>query len=491
MNLALESRWQNGLTAPLAEIIMPPSSGDIHSMQARGAIVPGPRGRPPLEDLRALQQGPHAFLLRATSEYGDFIRYPVGPIAVYVVNHPDYVKHVLQDNSRNYTKDTFQYKLLSSVTGQGLLTSDGEFWLRQRRLAQPAFHRQRIAGFGPVMSDAIQCMLSQWGDTAGRGAPVDIAAEMMHLALQIVCRTLFDLDVGDQASSLARATLVVLDHIVQRARTFGVLPEFLPTPANRRFRAALRTLDQAVATTIQQHHRGEQAADDLLATLMAAQDEETGERMTDRQLRDEIITMIIAGHETVASALAWTWYLLSQNPSAERALHEELATELGGRVPTVDDLPNLQYTRQVFEEALRLYPPAWIITRKAAGHDDVGGFHVPPGALVVASPYATHRHPNFWPSPDAFEPQRFAPECAAQRPRFAYYPFGGGPHLCIGNVFAMMEAQLAIASIAQVYRLHLAPGHPVEVEPSVTLRPRFGLRMTIEPSRAYDLPRTK
>jgi cytochrome P450 len=462
---------------------------------------PGPGSRPPLDDLRTLQVGPHAFMIRVAQQYGPILRYPIGPLAVYLVTDPDGVKHVLQDNHRNYDKDTFQYNMLSSITGRGLLTSDGEFWLRQRRLAQPAFHRQRINGFVGLMTDYAGRMLARWDEHAARGEALDIAAEMMHVALQIVGKALFSVDIGDQADDLAQATLTVLDHIVGRARTFGMMPEWLPTAGNRRYRAAMRVLDGAVNATIEQRRpdphtlfpAGEGGASlptagsggasgevhDLLSMLMNARDEATGETMTDRQLRDEAMTMLVAGHETVASALAWTWHLLAQNPGAEATLHTELAEALGGRVPTVDDLPNLRYTQAVFEEALRLYPPAWIITRKALGDDEIGGYRIPKGALVVASPYVTHRMADYWEEPDAFRPERFLPEATAGRHRFAYYPFGGGPRLCIGNTFALVEAQVIIASVAQRYAPRPVPGHPVEVEPGVTLRPKHGLMMTL------------
>lgn len=441
---------------------------------------PGPQGRPPLDDLRALQRGPHEFVLQVARTYGTVVRYPVGPLAVYLVAHPEHVKHVLQDNHKNYSKDTFQYNLLGTITGDGLLTSDGDFWLRQRRLSQPAFHRQRIAGFGAMMVEATETMLLRWEGCAARGEPIDAAAEMMHVALQIVGKALFSIEIGDRADALAQATLAVLDHIVGRARTFGIVPTWLPTAGNRRFKAAMHVLEGVVASTIAARRRGATQSDDLLGMLMGASDPETGESMTDWQLRDEAMTMLIAGHETVASALAWTWHLLAESPDVEGRLHAELARELGGRPPAVDDLPRLRFTEMVFQEALRLYPPAWIISRKALGDDEIGGYRVPAGALVVTSPYATHRLAEFWEEPDAFRPERFVPEGAAGRPKFAFYPFGGGPRLCIGNQFALVEAALVIATAAQRFRLRTVPGHPIEVEPGVTLRPKHGLLMKLE-----------
>ena len=441
---------------------------------------PGPGARPPLDDLRTLRDGPHAFLLQIARQYGDIVRYPVGPLAAYLVVHPDGVKHVLQDNAKNYSKDTFQYNLLSSITGRGLLTSDGDFWFRQRRLAQPAFHRQRIAGFAGLMTAYAEAMLARWEGFAARGEPIDVAAEMMHLALQIVGKALFSIEIGSEADELAQSTLVVLDHIVGRAKTFGMVPQWLPTPGNLRYRKALAVLEAAVGATIAQRRHDPGAASDLLAMLMSARDAESGEGMTDRQLRDEMMTVLIAGHETVASALAWTWYLLATDPAAEAKLHAELTAVLGGRTPQVDDLPHLRYTQAVFEEALRLYPPAWIITRKALADDVILGCRVPANALVVTSPYVTHRQAAVWTDPEAFDPDRFTGERDADRPRFAYYPFGGGPRLCIGDQFAMTEAKLVIATVAQRCRLRPVPDHPIAVEPGVTLRPKHGLLMQIE-----------
>lgn len=448
--------------------------------------IPGPGDRPPLGELAALRDGPHAFLLKIAQTYGPILRYPVGPpigprLAFYLVCDPDGVKHVLQDNHKNYSKDTFQYNLLSTITGKGLLTSDGEFWLRQRRLTQPAFHKTRLHDFALRMAEITQAMLRRWEPYAARGEPLDIAAEMMHVALQVVGATLLSIEIGDQADTLAQATLIVLDHIVHRARTFGLIPEWLPIRDNRRYRAAMRVLDNAVYSTIRARPLAGNAANDLLAMLMAARDPETGAGMTEKQLRDEVITTLIAGHETVASALAWTWYLLAQNPTAEERLHDELARVLDGRPPTADDLPQLPYTRAVFEEALRLYPPAWIITRKALSDDEICGYPIPAGSLVVTSPYVTHRLPQYWDDPEAFRPERFLPAAATERHRFAFYPFGGGPRLCIGNQFAMIEAGIIIAGVAQRFALRLAANAHVEIEPGVTLRPRHGLLMTLQP----------
>jgi cytochrome P450 len=441
---------------------------------------PGPGRFIPASDLQALRESPLAALVKVAGRYGDFFQYPVGFWTIYVANHPDAVRHILQENHRNYTKATFQYRLLAQVAGNGLLSSDGSFWRRQRRLAQPAFHRESLAALGKVMVEAAENMVQRWQPFAEQGEVFDVDQEMMVVALEIVGKALFGTSFTDRADSITRAVHIALDEIVYRARTPIALPLSVPTPRARRFRRAVKTLDAAVYAIVEQRRQDGTWHHDLLSMLLAARDEETGEGMSNAQLRDEMVTLIVAGHETVASALTWAWYFLAQHPDAERRLHDELAAVLCGRTPTVQDLPALSYTRMVVEETLRLYPPAWLITRRALEADEIGDYRIPAGALIVVSPYLTHRHPSFWENPGRFEPERFAPE-RSERPRFAYFPFGGGPRLCIGNNFALMEAHLVLAMVAQRYRLELAGNGPVEVVPGVTLRPRGGLPVRLHP----------
>jgi cytochrome P450 len=439
--------------------------------------------RPSLEQLKSLRQGPHEFLLALTHEYGHAVRYPLGPFRFHLFTDPDAVQHVLVGNHGNYGKDTFQYRLLSRITGDGLLTMDGPAWLARRRLAQPSFHRARVSEFAPTFTRYAEELVERWDAPSRAGVPIDIAEEMMHVALQAVVKTMFGADVGDRAGALWRATLEVLHHIMFQARTLGLLPPWLPTPGNRRFRRALAVLDEVIYHTIRERQRAGPAASagppDLLQRLMDANDEESGLQLSDRQLRDEMITLLIAGHETVASALTWTWHLLAETPEADAKLYSEVQQTVGDRLPTGDDLPRLVHTRAVFEEAMRLYPPAWVITRRAREDDDVQGYRVPRGALVVLSPYATQRHPDFWSEPERFDPARFLPGAAPDRHRYAYFPFGGGPHLCIGNHYALVEATLMIATIARRYRLETLPDQTVTVDPGVTLQPRGGLPMLL------------
>jgi cytochrome P450 len=436
-----------------------------------------------LNDLRLLRKNPLAFLERSLQHGLDIHHLSLRILDVYILNHPACIQHVLLDNHRNYSKDTFQYNLLASITGRGLLTSDGDFWLRQRRLAQPAFHRKRITAFSDIMTGATETMLERWDEIRLKGDLVDVDAEMMRLTLEIVGKALFSVDLSVEAEELTQSVLAALDHLVFRSRNPFSLPDPIPTPRNRKFQAALGQLNQAVEGIIQARRKPStdmNETGDLLELLMNARDADSGESMEDAQLRDEIITLLIAGHETVASALTWTWYLLAQNPDPAARLKSELDLQLKGRMPCADDLPNLPYTQMVFDEALRLYPPAWIITRKALERDEIGGVKISPGSLIVISPYTIQRHPDFWDSPESFLPERFALDRSSDRPRFAFIPFGGGPRLCIGDSFARVEAQLVLAAAAQRYRLHLEPDTRVEAEPMVTLRPKNGLKMKIE-----------
>jgi cytochrome P450 len=303
---------------------------------------------------------------------------------------------------------------------------------------------------------------------------------MMRLTLGMAGKTLFSMDLSNEADEVGRAAATVIQYANDRFTRLLPLPTNIPTPHNRRFWKALRTLDTVVQGIIDVRRREEKDAGDLLSMLLLARDEETGEGMNDQQLRDEVRAFILAGHETTAAALAWTWYLLAQHPHIEHRLHTELVTVLDGRSPTFEDLPKLTYTKMVLEESMRLYPPGWGFERRAVADDEIGGYHIPADSLVLISPYVTHRHSAFWEDPERFDPERFTPEPLAGRPRYTYFPFGGGPRQCIGNEFAIVQCQLIIAMVAQTYRLRLVPGHPVEPEPSVTLRPRHGLLMTLQ-----------
>lgn len=443
--------------------------------------VPGPVGHFLTGNARELQADRLGFLLRSLHAYGEVSLLRVFGMRVYTVYHPDGIKHILQDNHANYVKGPL-FDPIRAVAGNGLFTADGELWLRQRRLIQPAFHRQRIAGFGQIMTDLTERMLARWDASvaANAGQLVEVGGEMVHLTMAVVSQAMFGTLVEDEADAISRAIQVGLDDVQFRFDRPFYPPLRWPLPHNRRVQAAIRTLDEAVFEIIAQRHGREAARDDLLALLMAAREEGGGAGMDDRQLRDEVITIFVAGHETTARLLTWVFYLLDQHPDVEARLHAELVAVLGGRVPTVADLPNLPYTRMIIDETLRLYPPVWITNRQAVADDEIMGYRIPAGALVSISPYATHRHSDFWEDPERFDPERFSPERVAARPRFAYLPFGGGPRQCIGNTFALTEAVLVLATVAQRYRLRLPAGAVVTPEPRVTLQPRGGLPMRLE-----------
>ena len=443
----------------------------------RPRIAPGPKGHWFLGPLADVRRDVLGFLTSSTDQYGDVVRMRFGSLTLHVVRHPNDVAHVLKDNAKNYDKQTSAYRALSLALGKGLLTSEGEFWLRQRRIAQPAFHKKRIAGFASVMVRATEEMLAAWQPMIASGEVFDVGAEMMRVTLQIVAETLLGIRMSAEADQVGEAMEVMLPYIRETSESILPLPLSIPTARNRRFRHAVATVDRIVMKAIAARRAAGTESDDLLSMLMSSEDAETGERMTDRQLRDEVMTMFLAGHETTANALIWTWYLLSQNPEAREKLEAEVDTVLGGRTPTLEDLRELRYTRRVFDESMRLYPPAWIVERSAIGADALSGFAIPKRSAVLLSPFLTHRHPEFWPDPLRFDPDRFTEEAIAARPSFAYFPFGGGPRQCIGNNFALMESQLIIAAVAQRVRLSLAPGVKVELNPLVTLRPRGGMNM--------------
>lgn len=443
-------------------------------------IAPGPKGHLLLGILPAVRRDALGCLRELAREYGDVVRYRLGTMTCHLIIHPDGVRQVLQENVKNYTKDHFSYRLVGRVAGSGLLTSQGSFWLRQRRLAQPAFHRQRIAAMAEGMARAAADVAERWEAPAARGEPVGVMEEMMRLTLTIVGQALFGSSLGEQAARIGAAFNVLSEQTTTRFRTFRLLPPVLPTRYDRAFREAGRVLRSTVMELIVERRRRGEDTGDLLSMFMLARDEETGEAMSDAQLCDEVLTMLVAGHETTATTLSWVWALLDGHPEVEARLHAELDGVLGGRPPTVEDVPRLGYTRMVVEEAMRLYPPAYIYSRAVKEDDVIGGFRIPGGTAVDLSPYLTHRHPDFWERPDEFLPERFSPEASAQRPRYAYFPFSGGPRQCIGNGFAMMEAQLILATLAQRFRPRRLPGDTLVPEPLITLRPKGGLPMRLE-----------
>jgi cytochrome P450 len=443
------------------------------------AFPPGPK--PSLFDSFVYRPGrdPLVFFSNIAHTYGDIASVRLGGERVFVINDPQIVKDVLVTRNKNFTKSR-GLERTKRVLGQGLLTSEGAMHLRQRRLMQPAFHRDRIAGYGDAMVEYADRMRRSWSD----GAPLDIAREMNRLTLSIVGKTLFDVDVEQQAAQVGEALTAVMDTFWLTLLPMSDLIDRLPVPKIRRARLARGRLDAIVYRMIADRRASGRDHGDLLSMLLSAQDEENGGAgMTDQQVRDEAMTIFLAGHETTANALTWTWYLLSGAPDVEAKLHEEIERVLRGRLPTTADLGSLPYVERVVTESMRLYPPAWLIGRRAIEAFPLGEFVAPARAIVIMSPYILQRDARYYANPERFDPDRWTPEFRAALPRFAYFPFGGGPRQCIGESFAWMELMLLVATIAQQARLRLVPHHPVAMQPLITLRARYGMRMTVEMRR--------
>jgi cytochrome P450 len=428
--------------------------------------------------LPAVRRNPTTAFLDAARRYGEVVYFRIGPRQGFLITNPRDVRHVLQDNARNYHKSPL-YEKLKIFLGNGLLTSEDEFWLRQRRIAQPAFSRQRVAALAGTMAEAARETADRWQDLAAAGRPVDVEEEMMRLTRTVVLRTLLGGDLGPDGDAVDSAWTTINEYVGESFWSLGIAEKFL-TAKRKRFEAARDVLRATVDHVISERRRHPSDRADLLSMMMTARDEETGETMTDEQLRVEVTTFLLAGQETTALALTWTWYLLSQHLDVRERVDREIDAALDGRPPEYGDLANLPYARMVIDEALRIYPPAWGFSRQALADDELGGFHLPRGWLVFIIPYVLHRQAAFWPDPDEFDPDRFLPERSADRQKFTYLPFGAGPRQCIGNHFALLEAHVILATLAQRFRPRLVAGQRVETWPLITLRPRFGLPMIIE-----------
>ena len=423
----------------------------------------------------AFRSDPLGFVSRTAAQYGDLAYFRLGRQHVFLVNNPDLIREVLVTRQNNFTKSRALQRA-RVLLGEGLLTSEGELHLRQRRLVQPAFHRPRLIGYSKTMSEYAVRTRDQWRD----GETLDIAHEMMRLTLAIVGKTLFSADVEHEAVEIGEALTSVLHMFNLLMMPFSEYLEKLPLPMVRRFKKARARLDRTIYGLISERRASGQDCGDLLSMLLLARDEDGSGGMSDEQVRDEALTLFLAGHETTALALTWALYLLSQNPDCERRLHQEVDAVLGDRAPEFDDLSRLPYTEMVIAETLRLYPSAWAIGRKAIEEFELGGFHIPKGGILILSPYVTQRDARFFPDPARFDPERFAPGAREGQPKFSYFPFGGGARLCIGERFAWMEGALLLAAIAQKWRLRLEPGHKVEPLPLITLRAKYGMRMILE-----------
>jgi cytochrome P450 len=423
------------------------------------------------------------FLTQCARTYGAITALRFAHRRIYLVCDPALIEEILVDNSRHFIKH-FALRLNPLLLGKGLLTSEGDFWLRQRRLIQPVFVRSRIASYGPTMVEAARHVTGAWQP----GEKRDIMVEMMRLTLQIAAKTLFDAEVGAEAQDIVQALQVLQDNFLVRFNSTLPPPLWLPTPANLRLRRAVRRLDEILFGFIRQRRAHPSERGDLLSLLLAARDEE-GSRMTDRQVRDEAMTLFLAGHETTALTLSWAWYLLAQHPEAADNLAAEVRSVLGDRDPTVDDCPRLKYAEMVALEAMRLYPPAYVIGREALDDCDIGGYRIPRGTTVLMSQWVVQRDPRYFGDAERFRPERWGEDAIKALPKFAYFPFGGGPRLCIGNTFAMMELVLVLAVIAQRFQFRLQPGAVVTPQPTFTLRPVPGVPGVIEPVAGSSTPR--
>jgi cytochrome P450 len=439
-------------------------------------IAPGPRGNLVMGNLDAFKRGPVQMILDLHRQYGDVVRNRLGPYLTHALIHPDQIEYVLKDNAGNYIRGQF-YDRFKLFFGEGLLTTDGDHWLRHRRIAQPLFHRRRIDAMATAMADCADEMLRRWDARPDDGQPFDILPEMMRVSIAVLSRVMFNVDLGDSAGKIAGPVELAIRAMMPQTEPGKMLPLWVPTGFNRKIAKARRTLDQVVRNVIEERRAKNLEQDDLITMFLGARDEQTGEGLPTKEIHDEVMTILLAGHETTGTGLAWSLYSLSRHPAVRRRLKAELDAVLGDRPPTLADLPNLPYLKQVVEEVLRMYPPIWGYTRDAVGDDEVGGYHIPAGSTVFLSPYATHRHRAFWDNPEAFDPDRFAPEQAAKRPRFAYFPFGGGQRQCIGINMAILQTQIIVAMVTQRYELEAIPGHPVEYGRVVSLRPIRGILM--------------
>ncbi len=442
--------------------------------QKSNLTPPGPPGKPLVGHLFPFRRDPIDFLMRLAREYGDIAYFKLGSQEIFLLSHPDLIKNVLTVDHRNFIKGR-GLQWAKRLLGEGLLTSEGEFHRRQRRIAQPAFHRQRIASYGTLMSEYAARTRDLWQE----GKPFDLLQEMMRLTMAVAGKTLFDTDAESEAKEISEALSISVEFFNRFTLPFADLLAELPVPSTLRFRKAKRRLDETIYRMIAERRASGEDRGDLLSMLLLAQDEEGTGGMTDQQLRDEAMTIFLAGHETTANALTWTWYLLSQHPEVEARLHAEIDA-LGERLPTIDDLPKLSYTEKVLAESMRLYPPAWLVGYRAIRDYPVDRYVVPAGGIVLMSQYVMHHDPRYFPDPFRFDTERWRPEAKAVRPKFSYFPFGGGPRVCIGESFAWMEGMLVIATLAQRWRLRRVPGRPVVLQPLITLRPKDGLQMIAE-----------
>jgi cytochrome P450 len=411
------------------------------------------------------------------SEYGGIAQFKLLNKSYLLVTHPDYVKYILQDNYKNYIRGR-SVETGRVLLGNGLPLIDGDFWLRERRMLQPAFHRERLGKLANTITAVIDTFMQAWAGKARQDQTLDLDDEMMRLTLTVIIKSMFSSPIDEKIPALSHAFQVASKFMLWRSQQMMQLPLSVPIPRHVEYNRALKVLNDTIYPLITDGRK--HPKDDLLGTMLEMRDADTGEGLSDQQARDEVVTIFFAGHETTAATMSWAFYLLSQHPEVEERLRAEIRIVLNGRAPTFTDLPKLVYMQQVLHEVLRLYPAAYLFAREAIVDDVLDGYPIPANTLIFLSPFVGHRNPKYWPDPERFDPERFTPEEVARRPRHVYYPFGEGPHVCIGNNFAVMEMQLILAISLQRFRLRLVPGHPVALKPEATLRPTYGMKMTVE-----------
>lgn len=440
---------------------------------------PGPQGGRLLGSIATMRRlGIMDFYINVWQQYGDFASFKLGPMRSYLITQPDHVQHIMVKNRDNYLKGMSHDRLRLSL-GYGLLTSENPLWRTQRRLMQPTYTPKNIRQFSDMMGETTREMLTRWQGFSST-TPFSINQEMLQIAMSVISRAMFGIDISQDFDEAADALTQILEYTSSASNEIISLPLSIPTPKNLRLKSAIALIDEFIYNIIDTRQQ-DSSGDDLLYMLMTARDEETGEPMSRQQLRDEVLVTFFAGHETTASVMSWTWYLLAKHPEVEERLHEELARVLNGRSPTLDDIPQLSYSRMILDETLRLYSPVGLTARDVVSDDEIDGYHIDAGSMVVIFTHGTHRHPDFWQHPYAFYPEHFTPEQVKERPRYAYYPFGAGPRICIGSHFALLESLLILAEVAQQYRLRLSPQTEIGTKFIGVVRPTHDIMMHLEP----------
>ncbi len=430
-------------------------------------------------DARALRRDPLGTYLHAWREQGDVVRFRLGgPFDAYLVVHPHDVDRVLRDANQDYGKVPWHNARFVELLGNGLATSEGDRWLSRRRLLQPAFHRDHVASMAATMETAVREVADRW-DRLPADAVVDMSTEMMSLTLTVAARTLLGVDAASDAKRVGPSIDESLRHLIRRIESLVAWPLWVPLPANRRFIEARGILDAFIFDLIARRRADRSGPSNFLDILLDARDAGTGTPISEREIRDEVMTMLMAGHKSTSVALTWSWYLLDQHRHVREGVSDEVKAVVGDRPVQLEDLAKLPLTSMTIDETLRLYPPAWSTTRTPLRDDTIGGRRIPRGKFVIVSPYVTHRHPAFWEDPESFRPERFRGGIPTGPDRFAYFPFGGGPRQCMGVQFALMEAKIILATLVQRFRPSVAPGHVVRIDPQVTLRPRNGMPMRL------------